>query len=127
MRSLLLDSHVLLWALLDPDRLGASARSHIESPDSNVYVSPVSAWEIEIKRALGKLDVPDDLEAQLKQQRFTEWPLRLRHVAALSALPPLHRDPFDRMLIAQASCDDLVLVTHDAVVQRYPIKTLAAG
>jgi PIN domain nuclease of toxin-antitoxin system len=125
-RSLLLDTHVLLWCLSEPERLHPSAREQIESPDSNVWVSAVSGWEMELKRALGKLEAPDDLEAQLRERRFTELPLRLRHVEALRGLPPLHRDPFDRMLVAQCVADDLTLVTHDAQVLAYPIRTLPA-
>jgi PIN domain nuclease of toxin-antitoxin system len=86
----------------------------------------VSAWEIEIKRALGKLRAPDDLGAALLAVRFTELPLQLRHVAVLRTLPPLHRDPFDRMLVAQAQVDRLTLVTNDDTVRAYPIATQPA-
>ena len=89
-------------------------------------MSVVSGWELEITRALGKLDAPDDLEDQLVQRRFTELPLRLRHVKALSQLPDLHRDPFDRMLVAQCLADELVLVSHDERVLSYPVNTLRA-
>lgn len=123
MKSLLLDTQALIWALADPQRL-YSARATIESPDSTVYVSAVSLWEMEIKRAMGKLDTPDDLEHQLRLRRFTELPLRARHVVPLRTLPPLHRDPFDRMLVAQCLADDLTLVTHDEQVLAYPVKQL---
>lgn len=127
MKGLLLDTHVLLWALSEPDRLGGAARAQIESPDSIVYVSVVSAWEMEVKRALGKLETPEDMDAQLRLRRFTELPLRLRHIAELRGLPPLHRDPFDRMLISQCLADDLTLVSQDEQVLAYPVKTLRAG
>ena len=126
MKSLLLDTHVLLWALGDPGRLAPAVRAEIESSDSNVFVSAATGWEIAIKRALGKLEAPDDLEDQLQQKRFTELPVHLRHVAALARLPPLHRDPFDRMLVAQCLCDDLIVVSQDAHVLAYPVKSLRA-
>jgi len=87
-------------------------------------VSVVSAWEMEIKRALGKLQVPDDLATQLKHLRFLELPLQFRHVQRLRKLPKLHRDPFDRMLVAQAMVDGLTLVTRDRNVLAYPVKSL---
>ena len=118
---LLLDTHVLLWCLSQPGALGPDLRDRLQDPDNVVFVSTVSAWEMEIKRALGKLKAPPDLEEQLRQRRFTELPVHLRHVRALRDLPPLHRDPFDRMLVAQALADDLTLVSHDKRVQRYPV------
>jgi PIN domain nuclease of toxin-antitoxin system len=124
--SLLLDTHVLLWALATPERLRAETRRRIVAPDEVVFISAVSAWEIEIKRGLGKLLAPDDLEAQVRALRFTELPLHMRHVRAVTTLPPLHRDPFDRMLVAQALIDGLVLVTADRALHAYPVKTLKA-
>jgi PIN domain nuclease of toxin-antitoxin system len=124
--SLLLDTQVLLWCLSDPKRLAPKARRRIESSGQIVLVSVVSAWEIEIKRALGKLEAPTDLEVQLAEKRFTELALRLPHVAELSSLPNLHRDPFDRMLIAQARVEQLTLVTADEQIQSYPVKSLSA-
>jgi PIN domain nuclease of toxin-antitoxin system len=124
--SLLLDTQVLLWCLGDPERLSRKARRRIESASEVVFVSVVSAWEISIKRALGKLDAPDDLDAQLSEKRFRELALRMHHVSVLGGLPNLHRDPFDRMLVAQAQCDDLVFVTADDLLRSYPVKSLAA-
>jgi PIN domain nuclease of toxin-antitoxin system len=122
--NLLLDTHVLLWALAFPDRLGSEPRRALESPANSVFVSAVSAWEIEIKRRLGKLRAPAELEGEVRAVRFTELPLRFRHVEALARLPDLHRDPFDRMLVAQAQVDDLTLVTHDRRLLDYPVRTL---
>jgi PIN domain nuclease of toxin-antitoxin system len=124
--SLLLDTQVLLWCLADPGRLSHRTRRRIESPTERVLVSAVSAWEIEIKRALGKLKAPDDLDRQLSERRFAELELRVQHVQELWTLPDLHRDPFDRMLIAQASAEGLTLVTADERVRAYPVKTLGA-
>jgi PIN domain nuclease of toxin-antitoxin system len=79
---------------------------------------------IQVERALGKLQAPDDLPEQMRRQRFTELSIRLLHVQALRGLPPLHRDPFDRILVAQALADDLTIVTNDKLMQRYKVKTL---
>ena len=121
---LLLDTHAVLWALAAPDQLARRARELLERPDTTVLVSVVSAWEMEIKRGLGKLDVPDDLDAQLRSLRFIELPVHLRHVQRLRRLPTLHRNPFDRMLVAQASVDGLTLVTRDRNVMAYPVKSI---
>jgi PIN domain nuclease of toxin-antitoxin system len=120
----LLDTNVLLWALGRPAELPPLVREKLRAAENTVFVSVVCAWEIEIKRALGKLRAPDDLDEQLRRQRFTELPVHLRHVQGLRRLPPLHRDPFDRMLMAQALTDDLVLVTADQRLRQYPVKTL---
>lgn len=124
--NLLLDTHVLLWCLGAPARLARETRKKIEKPDTVVFVSAASAWEIELKRSLGKLRVPGDLEEQLQEKRFTELPVRARHVQALRSLPALHGDPFDRMLVAQAATENLVLVTADSKVRAYPVRTLEA-
>jgi PIN domain nuclease of toxin-antitoxin system len=124
--NLLLDTHVLLWCLGAPHRLQRETRKKIEKPDTIVFVSAASAWEIEMKRSLGKLKVPNDLEEQLHEKRFTELPVRARHVQALRSLPALHRDPFDRMLVAQATTENLVLVTADSKVRAYRVRTMEA-
>ena len=121
---LLLDTHVLLWVLGQPRKIAAPTRRRIEAPDNLVFVSSASAWEIEIKRALGKLVAPDDLAEQMRRARFTELPLHLRHVERLRTLPGLHRDPFDRILISQALTDDLVLITNDEDIRAYGCKTM---
>jgi len=121
----LVDTHVFLWLLAEPDRIGVKARRVLEDPANTVFVSAVSGWEIEIKRALGKLHTPADLGQSVQTLRFTELPLHLRHVKELPRLPDRHRDPFDRMLIAQARADNLILVTHDQRIIGYPVKTMA--
>jgi len=124
--NLLLDTHVLLWCLGFPDRLRRETRRKIEAPETVVFVSAASAWEIEMKRALGKLKAPLDLDEQIEEKRFTELPVRIRHIRELQALPDLHRDPFDRMLVAQAIADNLMVVTSDDKVRAYPVKTIEA-
>jgi PIN domain nuclease of toxin-antitoxin system len=99
---LLLDTHVLLWWLFELPQLGKRASHAIQDPASEVFVSALAAGEIEVKRAIGKMDGPKDLPVQVEQNGFTELPFTLRHGSAMRELPLHHKDPFDRMLIAQA-------------------------
>ncbi len=121
---LLLDTHVLLWSLAGDERLGARAADVIEDGRNVVYVSAASIWEISIKRSLGKLRVPGDVLAQVDAASFTRLPISFEHADAVAALPDLHTDPFDRMLVAQARADRLVVVTHDPLVLQYGIETI---
>lgn len=115
----LLDTHVALWMLRDAPELSASARRSITDAEA-VFVSSVSLWEVVIKAALGKLDAdPDRLQAHWLAAGVQALPLTWAHALALRALPPLHRDPFDRMLIAQAMSEPLHLLTHDAALASY--------
>lgn len=123
--ALLLDTHVLLWALTEDQRLQPDVRERIADGRTPVYVSAASAWEITIKQALGKLRAPSDLPEQLARARFESLAVRVEHALAVGDLPDLHGDPFDRMLIAQARVERLTLVTHDAEVQRYDVAVLA--
>ena len=126
MTRLLLDTHVVLWALAEPRKLSAPARSAVEDAQNEIFVSVASGWEIAIKRALGKLQAPDGLEAGIRKQGFTPLLVTFHHAERAGALPPLHGDPFDRMLIAQAQAEGLVLVTRDADMALYGIRTMAA-
>lgn len=121
---LLLDTHVLLWWLADDARLSGPARSAIADPNNVVSVSAVSLWEIVIKRGLGKLEVPDDWYAALADEAFQQLPVSWRHAREVESLPELHRDPFDRMLIAQSRVEGLTLATHDENILRYDLSTL---
>ena len=124
---LLLDTHALLWALLAPGRLSSTAADAIEDGANEVFVSVVSAWEIEIKRAKGKLPAAVPLSEALSEQRFKTLPVTLPYVLAVESLPRRHRDPFDRMLIAQAQLEGMTLVTSDREVRHYPVATLPAS
>ena len=126
MARLLLDTHVLLWSLTEPRRLSERARAVVEDPRSEVFVSSISGWEIALKRALGKLQAPDNLEASIKKQGFTPLPLTFHHAEQATALPPHHGDPFDRMLVAQAQIEGLTVVTKDRHISRYDVRTMAA-
>ncbi len=124
--NLLLDTHVLIWVFENNPTLSDAARNAIVDGGNSVFVSAVSVWEIGIKKALGKLDTPDDLLEQVKHHRFTELAINFEHANAASNLPTLHKDPFDRMLIAQASIEKLTLVTRDGFIPEYDVKCLKA-
>ncbi len=124
---LLLDTQVWLWWLGDDRRLGRRARQALANPRSEVYVSAVSAWEIAIKMALGKLRVKKaDLEAEIAANGFLELPITTRHALAAGRLASLHEDPFDRMLVAQAQVEDLTVVSADPVFAGYGVSVLEA-
>jgi PIN domain nuclease of toxin-antitoxin system len=117
---LLLDTHVLLWWLSDDRKLAKNARDIIANSDNDVLVSSASAWEISIKAALGRLEIElDDLESAIVRNGFRPLPVGIQHALAAGRLPNLHRDPFDRMLVGQASVEELRLVSHDRVFERY--------
>lgn len=116
---LLLDTHVLLWWLDDDPKLAKTARAIIANPDNDVLVSSASLWEIAIKEALGRLDVElDDLEQAIARNGFRPLLISFNHALTAGQLPMAHRDPFDRMLVAQASVEELRLMSHDRVFLR---------
>jgi PIN domain nuclease of toxin-antitoxin system len=121
---LLLDTHVLLWWMSEHPRLTPDLKALIADDTNTVLVSTVSAFEISTKQALGKLKAPDDLDIQVGASGFTELPLTIRHGITAGRLPLHHRDPFDRLLIAQAQCDDLTLVTADRQLLAYDVRRL---
>ena len=116
--NLLLDTHILLWWLSASKRLPAAARKAI-TRSSVTYVSAATAWEIALKTAAGKLDFRGDLEEQLQTNHFLPLPITIRHATAAARLPPHHGDPFDRMLVAQASIESLTLLTADEALGEY--------
>lgn len=123
---LLLDTHVLLWWLADDPQLGAAARAQIADGANTVFVSAASAWEIEIKRALGKLDAPTDLASAIEHSHFEPLSISIDHGIAAGRLPPHHSDPFDRILIAQGAAEPLVIVTKDPAFGAYDAALLDA-
>ncbi|MFA9459776.1 type II toxin-antitoxin system VapC family toxin [Thiohalorhabdus methylotrophus] len=126
MERLLLDTHAFPWWLADDPRLGEGARARIAEPANPVYVSAATGWEIGIKKALGKLQAPDDLDAAVAEEGFTHLPITFFHGEQAGALPAHHRDPFDRMLVAQAQAEGLVVVTRDPQSKAYGIRTVNA-
>jgi PIN domain nuclease of toxin-antitoxin system len=121
--NLLLDTHVFLWWRADDRRLQRSARSAIAEADL-VFVSAASAWEAAIKAALGRLHLPDTIEAGVEESGFEKLPIAFSHAEAAAALPPHHLDPFDRMLVAQARIEGLTLITHDRRFEPYDVPIL---
>ena len=123
--TLLLDTHVLLWWLADDPRLTPTMREAIANPTTPVMVSAASAWEVAIKAAAGKLTMPSGLREELAEHGFTELPVTIEDGLAAGALPRHHSDPFDRLLIAQATRRRFVLVTADRRVADYEVLTLS--
>ncbi|MXX68187.1 MAG: type II toxin-antitoxin system VapC family toxin [Gemmatimonadales bacterium] len=123
---LLLDTHVFLWWVSDWDRIAEPTREAISDPGNEVFVSAVSGWEIGTKKAKGRLTAPDNLADVVEKKRFAHLPLTFKHAERAATLPPHHRDPFDRMLIAQAQAERLVLVTRDARIPLYDVSTTRA-
>lgn len=124
--SFLVDTHVLLWWFDDPAKLSDEARSVIANGKNTVFVSAVNAWEIAIKKALGKLEAPDNLEEVIADSRFSSLPITIAHALAISQLPFHHNDPFDRLLVAQATVEGLTLITRDDVLKMYGIPFIEA-
>jgi PIN domain nuclease of toxin-antitoxin system len=120
---LLLDTHSLLWWLADDHRLSPEMRGAVADTEV-VLVSTASAWEISFKKALGKLAAPDDLPSQLVRHQFTVLPIHLSHAVRYGDLPLIHRDPFDRMLVAQAQVEGLTIVTRDPAIAAYEVDVL---
>ena len=126
MKRLLLDTHVLLWWLSDDSQLGEASRQAIINPRNQIYVSAASTWEISIKKSTGKLSAPEDLDAIVEGEGFDKLPITLFHGEQAGLLPGHHKDPFDRMLVAQAQSEGLVIVTNDEKITQYNIRTMDA-
>jgi PIN domain nuclease of toxin-antitoxin system len=123
---LLLDTHVLLWWLEDPSIIADSARIEIANPRNAAFVSAASIQEIVLKQEQKRLSCPDDLLPLLDVNRFSHLPVTLHHALTLRVLLPLHKDPFDRMLLAQCRSDGMTLVTRDRVLTKYDAPFLLA-
>jgi PIN domain nuclease of toxin-antitoxin system len=120
---LLLDTHLLVWAMGSPKRLPVGLAAMLEDPRNTPVFSVASLWELVIKQALGRPDFhlqPALLRRALLDGGWQELPIQAQHALAVAALPPLHRDPFDRLLLAQASADGLLLITADQQLASYP-------
>ena len=122
--NLLLDTHILLWWLDDSPALSSQARNAIADTDNLIILSAVVIWEIRIKQTLGKLMIGQNFYEVIKEQAFEMLPITSDHAYAVGELPEHHRDPFDRMLIAQAKFEGLTVVTHDAIFKKYQIPVL---
>lgn len=121
---LLLDTHILLWAAGEPDQLSIKAKALIEDPENQLYFSAASLWEIAIKNKLGRVDFKVDLAVlrrNLIDNGFEEIAINSAHAIGVDALPNIHKDPFDRMLIAQTAVEGITLMTADSMVAEYPV------
>ena len=116
----------MIWALENNPTLSESARNSITLASNMVFVSSISIWEIAIKKNLGKLKTPDNLQEEIELHRFTPLQINFDHAELAGKLPDIHKDPFDRMLIAQAMIEKLTLVTRDKVIPGYDVNTLIA-
>lgn len=120
---LLLDTHLLLWAAGQPDRLSKEARDLLDAPENELFFSSASLWEVVIKRGLGRDDFKVDarlLRRGLLDNGYSELPIGSEHVVAVENLPVIHKDPFDRVLVAQAQVEGITLLTADPVLAQYP-------
>jgi PIN domain nuclease of toxin-antitoxin system len=124
MMKLLLDTHILLWWLSQNQKLLPTEKEIITDPDNLILISAATAWEIAVKKMIGKLEAPDDLPAALAANNFLELPITIKHSQKLYQLPLHHQDPFDRIMVAQAMSEDLTFMTRDPKIALYDIKTL---
>ena len=122
----LLDTHLVLWSLLDTQRIGGEAAEVLKRPGTAVVVSVVNLWEISIKRTSGKLSAPEDLPDRIRRLGHEILPITAEHAWTAGGLAPHHRDPFDRLLVAQAQVEDIPLITHDRQLERYDVRIIRA-
>ena len=123
----LIDTHVFLWFYLEPHRIRQNAKNFLNDTINNeIFVSHVTAWEISIKYGIGKLKIPDIPEIwvpdRIRRAGFVQLPIKIQHTLRVHNLPPIHRDPFDRLLISQANVENLTIVTEDPNFSKYQIK-----
>ena len=125
---ILLDTHVFLWWIADDHRLSSKAREIIGAASNDLFLSAASGWEMAIKAGLGKLDLPDAVEEfvakHLKVNTVSALPIQMNHAVRVGDLPRHHRDPFDRLLVAQAIAEDLPIMTADPLIAQYPITVI---
>jgi PIN domain nuclease of toxin-antitoxin system len=124
MMKLLLDTHILIWWLSQEQRLSQPEIDLISDSDNFIFVSAATAWEIAVKKMIGKLESPDDLPAALAINNFLELPITIEHSQKVYQLPLHHNDPFDRIMVAQAMSEDLTFMTRDAKIALYDIKII---
>ena len=127
MQRFLLDTHTLLWWLNDSPQLGPRCRKMICNDRNQVFVSAATTWEISIKMAIGKLRAPEDMDSVVEDEGFSKLPISLYHGQLAGSLPAHHRDPFDRMLIAQAQAEGLILITADENISLYNLLLKSAS
>lgn len=121
---LLLDTHILIWWLTEDKKLSQTEIDIITDSDNIIFISAATAWEIAVKKMIGKLEAPDDLTAALTANNFFELPITIKHSQKLYQLPLHHHDPFDRIMVAQAIAEDLIFMTRDIKIKLYEIRTI---
>lgn len=125
---ILLDTHAFLWWVSDDPQLSTTAKTVISDPSNTVFLSVVSAWEIIIKQGTGKLTLPEPVEVYISDRivsnQFVALSVELPHILRVASLPVLHRDPFDRLLIAQSQSDNLLMISADHLIRQYPITVI---
>ena len=126
MRNILIDTHVLLWWLADDKALGQQAKSLLADPHNNIFVSSASSWEIAIKKKKGGLEVPENIATIVEEEGFLPLSITLSHGEMAGSLKKIHKDPFDRMLIAQTKSEGLELLTVDGIIPNYEISVIDA-
>ena len=120
----LIDTHTLLWALGEPSILSVAARDAIASPSNLIFVSSASLWECAIKVSIGKLELPENFLESVPKAGYEVIPILIPHLNIYRTLPMLHRDPFDRILVAQATAEALVLISRDPAIAKYDVDVL---
>ncbi len=124
----ILDTHAFLWWVLDNPKLSGTARDFIIDPDNTIYLSAASGWEMAIKWSIGKLTLPDQPDFFVRQQleinNFSPLPIQMNHGLYVHELPEIHKDPFDRLLVAQSIIENLLLISTDSVFKKYPVSLL---
>ena len=124
----MLDTHVFLWWVLDNPKLSKTAKNFIANPDNSIYLSAVSGWEMAIKWSIGKLTLPAQPDVFVKQQleinNFSSLPIQMAHGLYVHELPVIHKDPFDRLLIAQSKIEDLLLISAGSFFKEYSVSLL---
>lgn len=120
----LLDTNAFIWFIEGNPRLGKTSTEIVKDPENKIFYSLISIWEIILKQSKGKLKVPQDIKKAVDYSRFEQIDLKLNHVLTVKKLKPIHKDPFDRMLIAQAKSENLTIITSDSKIIKYNVKTL---
>lgn len=124
MRTILIDSHILLWWLKEPEKLSSSHYTLIEIPANNILISIASLWELHIKASFQKLSLPDNFFTEIEKNQFRILEISQDHLSGLLKLPQYHRDPFDRLIISQAIAENIPVITHDKSFSDYPVELL---
>ena len=122
----LLDTHIILWWLTEPEKIKSKARNIIKDKSNTIFISSASFWELGIKKSLGRLTLPHNLLETITAENFKILPIQPAEALGITDLPLLHADPFDRLLVMQAKLYDLIIITRDSAIMEYPVITLNA-